>query len=406
MISQSARNFLRRPPGSLAARALPALLAVPLALTTAAPASGLAGAAGHPGACSWRVIPSPSPGTARNILFAVTAPPRGNINQLWAVGDRISPEATRMVAPVADHWNGSSWHATVLPGKQSNLLGLYSTSASNVWAVGFYIIALDHTLPVIDHFAGHSWVTVPSPRVDYGVLSGVAGTSASNIWAVGRKLGRPAVTLIEHYNGHVWTRVKSPSPAAADYIDFGAIKVLSRNDIWVAGDYVTSSGVFRTLIEHYDGQHWKIVRSPNVGSRSNYLAGIAALGPHQVWAVGRAMSGSRFVPIAMTWNGHAWHSKVLPAGGSGDNALNGLAAMGRSTMWAVGSFTGPSGNQLTLVERYSNGHWRIEPSPNANPTADNILYAAAVIAQAKVWAVGSWTSPSKGKSVTIRRCLP
>jgi hypothetical protein len=235
------------------------------------------------------------------------------------------------------------------------------------------------------------------------VLSGVAGTSGSDIWAVGRKLGRPTVTIIEHYNGHAWTRVPSPSPAAADYIDFGAIKVISSHDIWVAGDYVQADGVFRTLTEHYDGHAWSIVHSPNPGSGSNYLAGIAAFGPSQVWAVGKTWDGSRFRPLALKWNGHAWTGRILPAGQSGDNSLNGLTAAPGRTLWAVGSAANGSGALRTLTERYQSGRWQVVASPNPS-TADNALYAATVTGAHLVWAVGGWNSPSRGKTITLRRC--
>ncbi|HEX9034645.1 MAG TPA: hypothetical protein VF834_22605 [Streptosporangiaceae bacterium] len=382
----------------LLAGVLPVALATPLLL--AAPVQAAAGSR----SCGWTLMPSRSPGSVRNFLFAAAADP-GRTDRLWAVGDRISPQDARMVAPVADHWNGSGWSARVLPGRQSNLLGVYAAGRSNVWAVGFYIIALDNTVPVIDHFNGKAWLTVPSPRIGYGVLSGVAGTSGRSIWAIGRKLGRPAVTIIEHYNGRTWARVPGPSPARADYIDFGAIKVLSDHDVWVAGDYVRTDGVFRTLIEHFDGHAWRIVPSPNLGTGSNYLSGIAALGAHRIWAVGKVQDGPRFRPLGLLWNGHTWKARVLPAIGSGDNSLNGLTAAPGGVLWAVGSAAGPGGALRTLTERYQAGHWRIVASPSPG-TADNALYAATVTGAHAVWAVGGWYSGSRGKTIALRRCQP
>ena len=378
------------------ARAVPALMAIPLILSITSPA---ASAAGSSRSCGWSLVTAPSPGTARNILFAVASAPHG---QPWAVGDRVSQGNARFVAPIIEHWNGTAWGVRVMPGDQSNLLGVYPVSRTNVWAVGFFIRELDNTLPVIDHFNGKAWATVPSPRIGYGVLSGIAGTSGSNIWAVGRKLGRPTVTLVEHFNGHRWARVPSPSPVS-DYIDFGAIKVRSGHDIWVAGDYTNSRGIFRTLIEHYNGRAWTRVPSPDIGAGDNYLSAIAAAGPRGLLAVGRAWTGSRFRPLALRWNGRTWKAHLLPAAGSGDNTLNGLTAGPAGTLWAVGSATGAHGAQRTLTERYRGGRWHIVASPNANGS-DNILYAAARAGTRSIWAVGSWTSPSHGKAVTMRRC--
>lgn len=375
---------------------LPAVLASALLISVAEPAAGLAARATR--SCAWAIVPSPSPGTARNILFAAGRAPG---SQVWAVGDRVSPGEARLVAPIVERWNGSAWSARVLPGSQSNLLGVFAPAKADVWAVGFFIIELEDTLPVIDHFNGRAWTMVASPRIRFGVLSGIGGTSGHNIWAVGRKLARRTVTIVEHYNGRSWTRVASPSPVT-DYIDFGAIKVLSPHDIWVAGDYVNGRGVFRTLTEHFNGRTWAIVASPNIGAGDNYLSGIAAFGPRNVWAVGRASVRSRFVPIALRWNGRRWVAGTLPAAGSGDNSLNGLTRSGH-TLWAVGSAAGPGGVQRTLTERYRHGRWRIAASPNASK-ADNVLYAATVTARGQVWAVGSWTSPVRGKTLTMRRC--
>jgi hypothetical protein len=380
---------------------LAGVLAIPLlASAMGPPASGAVTPAAR--ACGWAIVPSPSPGTVRNFLFGAAGAPGG---QVWAVGERTTPPAPRGVAPVVEHWNGSAWTVRVLPGNQSNLTGVYAPSPANVWAVGFYLIAVADTLPVIDHFTGTRWVMVPSPRLRLGLLSGIGGTSAANIWAVGwRFFHGTTLTVIEHYNGHTWVQVPSPSPRKTDFIDFGAISVLSRHDIWVAGDYKNANGVMRTLIEHYNGHAWAIVRSPNIGPGDNFLSGIAALGPRNVLAVGRAFDGSRFRPLAMAWNGHVWRAHLLPAAGSGDNSLNGLTAGAGHVLWAVGSATGPIGSQRTLTEQYRSGHWRIVASPNANK-ADNVLYAATATRR-QVWAVGSWFSPSQGKTVTMRRCQP
>jgi hypothetical protein len=382
----------------LLAIGLPATLAVPLLVSAPVQRAAAAAVRTSP-ACGWTIVPSRSPGTLRNTLFGAAAAPGG---QVWAVGDRVSQQSARFVAPVAERWDGAAWRAWVMPGDQSNLLGVYAPGRANVWAVGFYIIELEHTLPVIDHFNGTRWAAVPNPRIGYGVLSAIGGTSANDMWAVGRQLGRPTVTIAEHYDGHAWRRVASPSPLT-DYIDFSAITVRSRDDVWVAGDYLNSHGVFKTLIEHYDGHAWTIVPSPSIGRGDNYLTGIARLGAHRLQAVGRAFDGVRFRPLGLRWNGHVWRARFLPAAGHGDNALNAVTAGPGHTLWAVGSAAGPAGTQRTLTERYRGGHWRIVASPNAN-TADNILYAAALTGGRDLWAAGNWTSPSVGKTLTMRRC--
>ncbi|HEY4388878.1 MAG TPA: hypothetical protein VGN34_30885, partial [Ktedonobacteraceae bacterium] len=46
----------------------------------------------------------------------------------------------------------------------------------------------------------------------------------------------------------------------------------------------------KTLIEHWNGSTWSVVPSPSPGSSPassfNFLNGIEALSPHNIWAVG------------------------------------------------------------------------------------------------------------------------
>ena len=94
------------------------------------------------------------------------------------------------------------------------LNGIAAVSASDVWAVGFYIDGGDNTL--IEHWNGSSWKVVPSPNlgvqhVDVS-LSSVAAVSASNVWAVDSYLdvSNNTNTLSEHWNGSSWRVVPSP----------------------------------------------------------------------------------------------------------------------------------------------------------------------------------------------------
>src|SRR5207249_7511912 len=52
------------------------------------------------------------------------------------------------------------------------------------------------------------------------------------------------------------------------------IRAISPTDIWAVGNFA--------LIEHWDGNQWSIVPSPN----GSYIRGVAALSSTDVWAVG------------------------------------------------------------------------------------------------------------------------
>src|SRR5690349_24760771 len=80
-----------------------------------------------------------------------------------------------------------------------------------------------------------------------------------------------------------WSLVSSPNPSTtSNYIR--AVAAVSTDDLWAVGFYNNASSA-QTLIEHWDGSAWSVVRSPNVGS-DNYLEEVDALAANDVWAVG------------------------------------------------------------------------------------------------------------------------
>jgi hypothetical protein len=103
-------------------------------------------------------------------------------------------------------WNGAQ---PVNPGSISSLDGLAVVSPCDVWTVGFTEVTDSsgaHAQPLIEHWTGGSWATVPGASNAPGFLYSVSATSASDIWAVGNTTG----TLIEHYDGTSWTQKPSP----------------------------------------------------------------------------------------------------------------------------------------------------------------------------------------------------
>lgn len=368
------------------------VLGVTTGMPVSAPVVAVAAPRTVPG--GWTIVAAPSPGAVQNTLFGVARIPNGGV---WAVGDRASMSSSRLIAPLVEHWNGSRWVAHVLPGGQTNLLAAYSPARNDLWAVGFFRVGIGafETVPVIDHFNGRTWTIVSAPHPAASVLTGIDGTSATDMWAIGRQMVHDgAATIIEHYDGHRWTRVSSPSPDT-DYLDLGAIAAISRRDVWVAGDYTGSDSLSRTLVEHYDGQAWSIVPSPNLGTGNNYLTALTVLNGRP-WAVGRAYDGANYRPLALHWSGETWSGQLLPRSGAGDEALNAVVTAGRG-LWAVGNKTSAAGTQRTLIMRHRDGTWTVVASPNLG-RKDNVLYGV-VSGHRAMWAVGS----ASNKALTTRR---
>src|SRR5438874_1811018 len=196
------------------------------------------------------------------------------------------------------------------------------------------------------------WSVVPSPNPNVvpSGLSGVAAVSASDAWAVGTSGSQMShgQTLTEHWNGNQWSVVKSPSPASMNNELFG-VAAVSATDVWAVGfiSHNTANGpVEQTLIEHWNGTSWSVVKSPNVGT-SPVLNGVAAVSATDAWAVGNSGFNQTLIEH---WNGTSWSVVKSPSPGSGDD-LRGVAAVSANDVWATGyTFNGSS--IQTLVE-----HW-------------------------------------------------
>jgi hypothetical protein len=65
-----------------------------------------------------------------------------------------------------------------------DLHGLWGSSATNIWAVGYGTLL---------HYDGQAWSKVELPASNLG-LQGIWGSSASDIWAVG------AAGVVLHYH--------------------------------------------------------------------------------------------------------------------------------------------------------------------------------------------------------------
>src|SRR5205823_3106557 len=118
------------------------------------------------------------------------------------------------------------------------------------------------------------------------------------------------------------------------------------------------------------------------GRRGGCLGDMAAIGPHDVWAVGASDTG----PLVEHFNGSQWSvvSVPQPAGGY----LGSVTALSPTNVWAVGS-QGLSASR-TLVMHYDGKTWQVVPSPNPSEAAgaDNVLRGVAAVGPNDIWAVG------------------
>lgn len=297
----------------------------------------------HWNGTNWQIVQSPNPGTRYNTLSGVTAISATNV---WAVGYFVNDN--QVTQTLTEHWNGTRWSVVKSPSPFSinnELFSVAAVSASNVWAVGFSTgsTTTDHTL--IEHWNGTSWSVVksPNPGSSSDSLSGVAAISANNVWAVGAS-NTFSLTLIEHWNGTSWSVVKSPSPGSGDSLS--DVSAVSANNVWAAG-YTFNGSSIQTLVEHWNGTSWQVVKSPNVGASPSFW-GLTAISATDVWAVGSDRNSNNVTqPLTAQWNGTQWTVVKSPNPGSFNTQLVSVAAISATDVWAVGH-----ADSVTLVEHF------------------------------------------------------
>ncbi len=99
----------------------------------------------------------------------------------------------------------------------------------------------------------------------------------------------------------------------------------------------------------WDGQHWKVASSPNVGNGSNDLAAIGGSSAANLYAVGLTITGSDSAVLILHWNGKHWGVVKGQNPGTAGNNLNAVYTPSPTSAWAVGSFSDGSHNR-TLIE--------------------------------------------------------
>jgi plastocyanin len=307
----------------------------------------------------WSVVPSPDPGASRNELYGVTAIAP---NDVWAVGTFFEVVGSDNVYHTLTlHWDGLIWTYIPSPnlGTWNNILRAATAVSSNdVWAVGSYVASLSSPETVLAlHWNGTQWLDrspITNPGSSYNILYGVDASSTNDLWAVGYyNTANGAAPLTMHWVGTKWNYIPSPI-GTGRFNRLNAVDVIAPNDAWAVGynnpDPGGAGNVVLTLIAHWNGAQWTQVSSPSPGTSSNYLYGVTAIAPNDIWAAGYNKSGTGPIEtLTEHWNGTAWSTVPSPNTGTSVNWLTGIDAVSATDVWAVGY----SGNANTLALRYT-----------------------------------------------------
>ena len=254
-----------------------------------------------------------------------------------------------------------------------------------------------------------AWNVVGSPNASSGrnILAGLAANAPNDVWAVGYFVNGSSVyqTLAEHWDGSVWGVVTTPNVGPGNNL-LTAVTAIGPGDVWAVGFWRPgdSSTYAQPLTEHWNGNGWTVVPTPNAPNSSAPLYGVSGDAPNDVWAVGIAIAwpvdpnlGLHAHAYAFQWKGNGWTSVptanvIAPIGGPGIDAmgLNGVKVFGPNNAWAVGDgqdYTGgsPSSPDMAFIEHWDGTNWN-QVSLQTKPNGDFLIDVQGT--STDLWAVG------------------
>ncbi len=245
----------------------------------------------HSTGSSWTTAKLYSLGFYAELWAASASGPK----DVWAVGYGETRQFAPNV-PIVMHYNGSGWTETSPvsgnDGGSTELLGVDAVSGKNIWAVGLTVNAANTKIRAIMlHSTGGAFSEAALGGItsssSYGELDSISAVSPTDIWAVGYARNGP-VPLIEHYDGTKWISVPSGLPTGVELL---AVTAVNANSAWATGlSFTGSSG---QVIIHWDGKKWSRVVAPN--TKYSVAFGLASLHTGYAVGVGSVLSSSPFI---------------------------------------------------------------------------------------------------------------
>src|SRR5579872_226968 len=168
-----------------------------------------------------------------------------------------------------------------------------------------------------------------------------------------------------------WSVVTSPNVGSGQNYLYG-VTAITPNDVWAVG---TSQSA--TLTEHWNGTQWSVVNSPSIGTYYPTLFSVAAPATNDAWAGGYSGTYPTYSAMIEHWNGTQWKLVTSPSSGA---QLTGVTAISTNDVWAVGTI----GTYQPMIEHWNGTQWSVISHPNQSTS----MYAVTAVSTGDVWAVG------------------
>jgi hypothetical protein len=317
-----------------------------------------------------------------------------SLSNVWAVGTEIY-DSGRSIAyrAVIEHWDGQTWRVQSRPTGDypglSGLQGVSALAANNIWAVGqdYYGKAM------VLRFDGSTWRSqrVPLPSGTYGsTLSGVVAVAPDNVWAIGSSwpITIAHKPMLVHFDGRRWSSV--PLPALPAQTQLNAIAARS-GVVAVIGSVLSPSPGYPIILVRANGK-WKALPTAMLAPSGKLasLHGVTYAGPGALWIVGSTSNGPNGTgpqtTAAWRWQGGRW-SAYAPDHRT-DSYLTSVAAAGPQQVWAAGlpGVDVSGSHDGLLLTRWDGQAWTVAFSCPA-PSDQSVLVSLS-LSQGHVFSVG------------------
>jgi len=297
----------------------------------------------QPNQSTWTQVPSPNFSDTRTMIRGISGMSSSDI---WAVGTyQTSPVMAQYKSQnLVMRWNGNSWQQYPIASFGINMSDLWAvkmTAVNEGWAAGTYDSYGQGSQATMFRWNGSSWLHHPLPDSNVMIsLDGFDAISQNDVWAVGRRTNNVALSL--HYNGSAWAQV--PVPAVGTYRNFFlSVDGINSNDVWAVGSWGNNYGDYRMLAMHWNGSSWSNTALPAIpAGQLGELLDVKMVSSNDVWAVGYYLTGGK---VTLHWDGNSW-TEVTPGGAGGA-----LAVINSTNVWAVGGgITNWNGNNWSVID--------------------------------------------------------
>jgi hypothetical protein len=344
------------------------------------------------GGASWAIQPIPNPSDTESATLAAVS--CASAADCVAAGQYSTNQSD---SALIERWNGHLWTGRAAPTPTSQvsngLDGISCASTLACTAVGSYV---SNNVPrtLAERWNGHKWTTQSSPIIGTGsTLSGslnlnsVSCPFASECAAVGSFsafAGRTTQTLAERWSAARWRIQTTSGPQGAMVSDLLGVSCTSAIECIAVGNSWDGAGVEIALAERWNGEKWKLQRTPSPDSATpTELTGVSCASPTACTAVGWSGEGidGPTATFAERWNGRTWSIQTTPNPHHQSSVeFDGVSCVSASMCVAAGSFWHNNG-LVTLSERWNGVAWTIESrSKPAYATAFDAVSCASATA--------------------------